>query len=74
MEKIKFNGSFYVSEIVLTVKDWEKLKKKGDKELYKKYNKYSDYEELRIYFNENHIDLESHCIKENKGVTEDAIK
>jgi len=35
----------------------------GDKELYKKYNKYADYEELRIYINETSIDVEAHCCK-----------
>jgi hypothetical protein len=75
METIKLDkkeGDYTVSEVVICPKTWEKLKKEGDKQLYKKFNKYADYTELRIYLNENEIDVEAHCIKdtEQKGEKE----
>jgi len=64
MRTIKSKNMCIINEIILSPKTWERLKKEGDKELYKKYNKYADYSELRIYFNDDSIDLEAHCIKE----------
>ena len=66
MTKIKLNKrkDYAFNELVLSPKTWEESKKKGDKELYKKYNKYANYTELRIHINENNIDAEAHCIEE----------
>ena len=67
METIKLNPKSedrYDSELILSVKTWEKLKKFGDRELYKKYNKYGDYKELRIWLNQDEVDVEAHCLVE----------
>ena len=66
MVEMKINkNDYFVSEMVFSVESWEKFKKLGDKELYKKINKYEDYEELRVYFNDKSIELEAHCVKED---------
>lgn len=65
MKEIKFNKAkdFNVNELMISPETWEKIKKAGDLELYKKFNKYADYEELRIYITDRGLDLEAHCIK-----------
>lgn len=64
---MKINSGYLSNEVVFMAKEWEKFKKVGDKELYKKYNKYSDYEELRIYFNGNNIEIDAHIMKGKKN-------
>lgn len=64
---MKIKSGYLFNEVVFMAKEWEKFKKAGDKELYKKYNKYSDYEELRIYFNDNNIEIDAHIMKEKKN-------
>lgn len=70
MAKVKFNrktpdSTFF--ELVITPKTWEKIKAAGDRELYEVNNKYADYEELRIYFGEDGLEMEAHCIKEKQN-------
>jgi len=67
MKTIKLNKGYVINEIVITPEIWEKIKKAGDFELYEKLNKYADYEELRIYFSDNKIEMEAHSIKEEKN-------
>lgn len=57
----KTTGSYF--QLCLCKEDWEKFKKKGDMELYKKYNKYADYNELRIYINDGSLELNGHEIE-----------
>ena len=69
METLKIKpkyGSFYISELNLSPKEWEQLKKLVDKELYKKYNKYADYGEIRIYMRDCQVDVEAHMVIENR--------
>lgn len=68
MNTIKLNkkDDYLWNELVVGVKTWEKIKKAGDEQLYKKFNKDADYEELRIYIGENEIDLDGHCLKKSK--------
>jgi hypothetical protein len=67
MGRVKIKSGYLFNEVVLMAKEWEKFKKVGDKELYKKYNKYSDYEELRIYFNDNNIEIDAHIMREKQN-------
>ena len=46
-------------------KEWEKIKKNVDNELYKKFNKNADYSEIRFYIEPNQIDVEAHCLKDD---------
>jgi hypothetical protein len=59
------NG-FATVELIFSPEVWEQLKKSGDMELYKKNNHYANYSELRIHINDRDMDIEAHCIIENK--------
>ena len=63
---IRTKDGFYCV-LSLSPEEWEKLKKTGDKQLYKKKNKYADYTELRIMVSSTQVEIEGHCIKENEG-------
>jgi len=62
MTRIKLATLNTLVELNISPEVWEKLKKAGDYELYKKLNKYANYNELRIYCGGKQIELNGHSI------------